>query len=480
MPTTSANIQVTHAPLRVTEGFAGQPSRLAASRILSETAHDLRSPLTSVRETIRLVASGDLGSVNDCQQQCLVDAVEVCDSMERLVSDMLQLERMQSGRTRAVRQWFDIEPVCYGVSASLHSVLRQRSISVVWDGIEATTPRVFGDADKVSRILCNLISNAARETAEHQHVLVRARRVNDGQTLKICVIDSGRGMNLDAWSRTSQRGVSERGSEGLGLSICRQLASAHYSPLTLLSRLGRGTEISFELPIGGPTSVAAQWVQWRGQQPEKTVPRRRDADEHPTTIGPDDPRIFTLPDSQLLLLHHDGPPPQHRSFATVVTVSAGATVSSAAAEMFDQRLQRDQRAFDLVYRVSDRRWVVVWDANQLETQERIASLEISPPGSDEGELRLTWSPPRVLNLSNSHAAVWLADILTRESLHEREPVGMLDDDMLQDGGTRFSPSPIPVERLRAELAHLASRLNRQSKLMYRQAKATAVSQTGVD
>lgn len=471
---TSPAIQMSHTPRNVTEGHVGTPSRLAASRILSETAHDLRSPLTSVRETMRLVASGDLGSINDSQQQCLVDAIDVCDSMERLVSDMLQLERLQMGRMRAIRTWFDLEPVCYGVSASLDSLLRQRHISINWDGIQSNTPRVFGDADKISRMLCNLISNAVRETPEHQSILVRARQMNDGQTLKICVIDSGRGMNLEAWSRATQRGVSACGSEGLGLSICRQLATAHHSALTILSRLGQGTEISFELPIGGATSVATHWAQWRVQQYQRVVPRHRGTSSPGATIDPGHQRIYLVPDAQLLMLHHDGPPPQHSEFASVLTVSAGATVSSTAVEAFDQRLQRDQRAFDLVYRVHDRRWVVLWDASQEETAERIEAVEESGALSEGGNLRLTWSAPRSLKLSTSSAAILLADALTREALQEREPVGMVDDDMAFDGGTAFAPSPIPTERLRAELSHLATRIGRQSQMLNRQGGSAAV------
>lgn len=477
MPITCPTIQISRTPCGVTEGLAGKPSRLAVSRILSETAHDLRSPLTSVRETIRLVANGDLGSVNDSQQQCLVDAIDVCDSMERLVADMLQLERLQLGRMRATRAWFDLEPICYSVSASLDSLLRQRRVSIRWDGIESHSPRVFGDADKVSRMLCNLVSNAVHETPEHQHVLIRAQQMNDGQTLKVCVIDSGRGMDLQAWSRSTQRGVSDRDSEGLGLSICRQLASAHHSALTILSRLGQGTEIGFELPTGGATSVATHWTQWRLQQHKRIVPRHRadtSRDAAVDAIDAEQPRIFTVPDAQLLMLHHEGPPPQHSDVAAVLTVSVGATVSSAAVEAFDKRLQCDQRAFDLVYRVNERRWVVVWDANQVEARERMESLELVAADPEHGNLRLTWSPPRVLNLTTSSAAILLADTLTREALHEREPVGMVDDDMAFDGGTGFAPSPIPSERLRAELMHLAARLGRQSQWLNRRGSAAAL------
>jgi len=178
-----------------------------------------------------------------------------------------------------------------------------------------------------------------------------------------------------------------------------------------------------------------------------------------------------LPDSQLLLLHHEGPPPKNNHSAILFSVSAGAAVSSKAVQAFNERLQRDQRAFDLVYRVSDRRWVVAWDSTIEEADERMEALSIPDSDFEDSALRLTWSSLRTLNLATSTAAVVLADAMTREALYEREAVGLLDDDMSNDGGTNFAPSPIPAERLQAELSHLSSRLGRQSKTLNRLSRA---------
>ncbi len=64
-----------------------------------------------------MVANGELGGVNDTQAQCLIDAISVCDSMQRLISDMLQLERLQAGRTRARRDWFELRPSAFKSAA---------------------------------------------------------------------------------------------------------------------------------------------------------------------------------------------------------------------------------------------------------------------------------------------------------------------------------------------------------------------------
>jgi len=451
---------------------AGHASRLAASRILSETAHDLRSPLTSVMESIRLVAGGEFGSLNQVQVECLRDAIDVCDSMERLVTDMLQIERLQAGRCRPHRAWFAIESIRQRVSSSLDSLLRPRQISIVWDGIESTTPIVFGDADKISRLLANLIGNAARETSERKSVMVRAIISADRQSLIVSVIDSGRGLEIADWARVSKRGTSDHGSEGLGLSISRQLAAVHFSPLTILSRAGRGTEVSFELPIGGAASVASQWAQWRSLHRTRMSPRRVSGIDYDSESPKDPHRFFEDGETRLMMLHHDGPAPEVSMSALVLTVSAGAMVAKKAVEAFDERLQHDQRQFDLVYRVSDRRWVVVWDAKLVDVKDRIDSLSSTIEDLDEGTLRLKWSEARSLAIGPRHTATTLVDTFTREGLYEREPIGFFDDDMSLDGSNQISPSLVPEERLREELSRLSTRFSRRAERLHRQARAT--------
>ncbi len=466
------NLRIPSAFSSNTRRLDARPSRLATTRILSETAHDLRSPLTSVRESIRLVAEGELGAVTESQFHCLADAIEVCDSMERLVADMLEIERLEAGRSRAIRSWFDLLPVCHSVSNAVSSTLRPRNITILWDGIEASTPRVFGDPEKIRRLLSNLITNAARETAEHHQVLIRAQRIHEGHTLRLSVIDSGRGMNVEDWNRAAVRGVSHHNSEGLGLAICRQLASAHHSVLTIVSRLEIGTEVSFELPVCGATSVATQWTQWRGQQSFKTKPRRADGDSE-TVIGMGQLRTIKADDSEIILLHHEGPPPIHANTCSLLTAVVGAAVSSKAVQSFDEILQRDQRAYDLTYRAADRRWVVLWDANREEAIERAEMLSLREV---EGErLRVTWSEPRTVKLNTSQATVVIADAFTREALIDREPAGLVDDDMSLDGGTTFAQSAIPSQRLQAELVHLASRIGQQSKKLISQSVRTRPS-----
>ncbi len=236
--------------------------------------------------------------------------------------------------------------------------------------------------------------------------------------------------------------------------------------------------MSFELPIGGLLSVASGWTQWRFNERGRVVPRRAgDAqqgigvaiqgdgiDQHSDgNHEQGHQRFFSADGVHLLMLHYDGPPPNCRNSAAMLTVSAGATVPTHLVEAFDEKLQQDQRSFDFVYRAGERRWVVVWDCDDLSIPERIESVTIVNDAGHRRSVRLTWSPVRRLNLDSCNAAACLADTLAHVSLGEREPVGVVDDDMSSDGTTELPRSDIPESRLKTELSHLARRIKRQSQ-----------------
>ncbi len=75
---------------------------------MSETAHDIRSPLTTIRESVRLVHDGDLGAVNDDQKSCLAAAIDQCNCLDQMVGEMVQVERLRTGLPRARRSWVSL------------------------------------------------------------------------------------------------------------------------------------------------------------------------------------------------------------------------------------------------------------------------------------------------------------------------------------------------------------------------------------
>lgn len=210
----------------------------AAVRLISETAHDLRSPLTAVRESIRLVRDGDLGPINDDQQFCLESAVNQCGCIEQMVGEMVQLERLRTGTPRVCRQTVSVTDVRAAVDNTLSPWAVPRDISILWDGADDPNMKVFADPAMLRRLVVNLATNAIRASGEGGFVLMRVARIRHGETIRWSVVDRGRGISEKEMLRITDRDVSYAGGEGLGLAISRQLAALHFSPLKIRSRLG--------------------------------------------------------------------------------------------------------------------------------------------------------------------------------------------------------------------------------------------------
>ncbi len=250
----------------------------AAVRLISETAHDLRAPLTAVQESIRLVRDGDLGPINHDQESFLDSAVDQCGCIEQMVGEMVQLERLQTGTPRVHRQWVSVAEIRRAVDDTLSPWTVPRRINLLWDGDDDPSMLVFADQAMLRRLLVNLATNAIRASVEGGFVLIRLARVRHGETVRWSVVDRGRGISEQEMLRVADREVSYAGGEGLGLAISRQLAALQFSPLRIRSRLGKGTEVNFETAARGPRSVANTWVRWRMSfaTPERSVPSRGD------------------------------------------------------------------------------------------------------------------------------------------------------------------------------------------------------------
>ena len=243
---------------------------------MSETAHDLRSPLTTVRESVRLVHDGDLGEINEHQRLCLADAINQCNCIEHMVSEMVQLDRMRSGLPRVHRQWISIASIRQSIDETLRPWVLPRDIRVVWDGADDPNLLAFADPPSLRRLVVNLVTNAIRVTGEGQSVLISLEPTGGGEAVRWTVADQGCGISESDLQQIASHQVSNSGGEGLGLMICRQLAALHFSPLTIRSQLGCGTQVSFEIAAGGPRSVAACWTRWR----TRNLPTERHQETH--------------------------------------------------------------------------------------------------------------------------------------------------------------------------------------------------------
>lgn len=169
--------------------------------------------------------------------------------MKSLVSDLLDLSRIEAGRIE-----MEFEPVPVGTLFShVQSVFRSqmdlKDISFLRE-IDGDEPSVRADANKIAWVLSNLVSNALRYVGRGGRIALRAN--DDGSWVRLAVADDGPGIPQEYQSRIFQKfvQVGDRESEGsgLGLAICKEIVRAHGGTIWVESEPGRGSTFVFTLP----------------------------------------------------------------------------------------------------------------------------------------------------------------------------------------------------------------------------------------
>jgi len=240
---------------------AQQRARLERSRaeLVSTVAHELRAPLTSVKGfTATLLAKWSRFS--DDQKRVMLETVNAdADRVTRLITELLDVSRIESGRMEVRRQLVDVperaRKIIAGRVASGESEDRFR-LEIAHD-----LPETWLDADKVDQILGNLVENAVRHGAGIVTVVVRRAQVSGDQlsgdqqeAITVSVRDQGEGIPPEMALRVFRqfwRG-KRRGGTGLGLYIVKGLIEAMNGEIAVARAPGGGAEFRFTVPAGTP------------------------------------------------------------------------------------------------------------------------------------------------------------------------------------------------------------------------------------
>jgi signal transduction histidine kinase len=224
---------------------------LAASgvEVVSTVSHELRSPLTSVKGYTSLLLNR-WDRLDDEQKKSMLEQVQSdADRVTRLITELLDISRLETGRLRLRCQMVDIAGLAEVVVEKIRIAYPELEVSVAFP---SELPRVYADPDKVEQVLTNLLENAAKYAGRPD---VRVEGVyNEGRKeLTLAVHDVGKGIPPAELPRLFNKFF--RGSEGgrpsgsgLGLYIARGLVEAHGGRIAAESRLGEGSTFSFTLP----------------------------------------------------------------------------------------------------------------------------------------------------------------------------------------------------------------------------------------
>jgi signal transduction histidine kinase len=223
---------------------------------VSTVSHELRTPLTSIRGALGLLSSGVLGDMDAKAQNLLRIALTNTDRLVRLINDILDLERMDSGRSVLQVRRCSLPELIHQATETMSAMADAAEIRLtVAKSATSVLPSVFfdGDSDRILQVLTNLLSNAIKFSPEGSTVTIEVETPPEALIFRIR--DEGRGIPEDQletiFERFKQVEYSDsrhRGGTGLGLAICRSIVQQHGGTIWAQRNPVQGVSICVRLP----------------------------------------------------------------------------------------------------------------------------------------------------------------------------------------------------------------------------------------
>ena len=226
---------------------------------IGTTSHELRTPLTVISLGLENLKAGILGRLSSKQEEVVDRNIRNAKRLGKLIDDLLDLSRLQSGRTKIERREVDLSHLIHEVIQNFQPAGKEGGTSIC-EEIAANLPNLKCDADLVAQVLTNILSNALRYAKKE--IVVRAKVVDgaDGTAkfIQTSVSNDGPGISVEKLSQLFEKFVqldresrktSYKGT-GLGLAICREIIERHHGKIWVESPAKRGVEFHFTLPLG--------------------------------------------------------------------------------------------------------------------------------------------------------------------------------------------------------------------------------------
>uniref|UniRef100_UPI003FA70736 ATP-binding protein n=1 Tax=Polaromonas sp. TaxID=1869339 RepID=UPI003FA70736 len=226
------------------------------SEFFSTVSHELRTPLTSIRGSLSLLTGGVAGELPAVAKNLAGIASINCERLIRLINDILDIEKIESGKMRFELQPVELQPLLAQALAANEGFAGLHNVKLALDA-PADAVVVNVDSDRLTQVITNLLSNAVKFSPLQTPVQVRLLRA-DGR-VRVEVNDHGSGIPQEFRERIFQKFLQadssdtpKKGDTGLGLSISQAIIERMGGRMGLSSEVGAGTTFFFELPEWQP------------------------------------------------------------------------------------------------------------------------------------------------------------------------------------------------------------------------------------
>lgn len=218
--------------------------------LVSNIAHDLRGPVTSMIAHIQFIQEHPLAE--EQVREYLTIILENAQSQGNLIEDLFDLAALEAKGQKVDRDYCSIEKIVRAVVDELSSTAARKNVSLSLQS-EQTLPLVFVDSRLIRRVFTNLVSNAIRYTLNEGAIQIRVRNTSAG--VLVSVTDSGIGIPqeelpyvFDEFYRANRHRPEDPGGTGLGLAIVKKILQLHHATFSIQSEVNVGTTVEFTLP----------------------------------------------------------------------------------------------------------------------------------------------------------------------------------------------------------------------------------------
>lgn len=231
------------------------------SSFVSQASHDLRTPLTAIKGSLDNLMLGIAGELSEKQRKILNRALTSVDRLSDLVTDVLDLNRIESGRVTLEKSNFNVCDAVKMMMAESRPAAAQKEITLSSSGLENPV-LIHTDRSKLDRVISELIGNAIKYTPKGGKVDIGLRidlspDSEQKSFVSISVADTGIGLSEEDCTKIFERfyrvdaAINTAKGSGLGLSIAKELIALHEGTIEVTSEPGKGSIFTVKLPVSG-------------------------------------------------------------------------------------------------------------------------------------------------------------------------------------------------------------------------------------
>ena len=227
---------------------------------LADVSHELKTPLFAAQGFVHTLLDGAIDD-KKVRGKFLKRAAKSLDSLDSLIHDLLTLSQIETGETKMHFEHFNIVESAREVIEQFENKVEKKGLTIGFDEDYDQPIFVYADAERIYRVIMNLVSNAIKYTDKGQ-ITLGFNLSSD--KVSVVVNDTGLGIPpehlgriFERFFRVDKSRPKEKGGTGLGLAIVKHIMEAHDAKVSVLSTQGKGSTFSFELPMGKPAEELA-------------------------------------------------------------------------------------------------------------------------------------------------------------------------------------------------------------------------------